>query len=502
MAKSIIARRQGDEYQARVFWLYALQLLTNDYVESVIFESDQVSFMDDLVVKYNPQIVEPLTGEKIDCRYFQCKYHVVYNGAFTYKNLIDPKFINSKESILQRMFKAYQFLAKENKKILLHVYSNWNWHPDDDLSEYLHEELIRDKFFEASSKSKIGKIRKNIQNHLGVSESDLQRFLKNVRFTLGNNLTDLSRELSSHLRLAGLKQIDLNSSQFIYDDLAWKYFQQGRNTFDRQSFEQMVIEEGLIDRSSMEGDEISIRSFAQFARRPKNVQTAQLDITKFFNGRTILDTSFWNTSIPQALKEFLLGDNIHQLKQPINLFFDCHLSIAFMAGQLINPKYGIRIVPIQKSSINGFEIWKQAKKMDTQLWNVEQNGLIKEQVVVCISVTNPVKKHVLPYLSENGLNEFARIELEPKSGIGPQSVADGDYAWQLGYDLRQVLRKILPTDCHTVHLFMSLPVALAYILGDNLRSIAPNIQLYEHDFEGQNGKQRYSKSININSINY
>lgn len=50
MAKAIIARRKGDEYQARVFWSHALKLRTDDHVELVEFESDQVSFMDDVLV--------------------------------------------------------------------------------------------------------------------------------------------------------------------------------------------------------------------------------------------------------------------------------------------------------------------------------------------------------------------------------------------------------------------------------------------------------------------
>ena len=42
MAKSIDARRKGDEYQARFFWLKLLELRTENYVESVTFESDEV----------------------------------------------------------------------------------------------------------------------------------------------------------------------------------------------------------------------------------------------------------------------------------------------------------------------------------------------------------------------------------------------------------------------------------------------------------------------------
>ena len=33
MARAIAARRQGDEYQARIFWLHLLELRTGDFVK-------------------------------------------------------------------------------------------------------------------------------------------------------------------------------------------------------------------------------------------------------------------------------------------------------------------------------------------------------------------------------------------------------------------------------------------------------------------------------------
>ena len=56
MAKANIPRRKGDEYQARFFWLKLLELRTDDHIESVTFESDEVSFVDDVVVSYGKPI--------------------------------------------------------------------------------------------------------------------------------------------------------------------------------------------------------------------------------------------------------------------------------------------------------------------------------------------------------------------------------------------------------------------------------------------------------------
>lgn len=98
MAKQIAARRKGDAYQARVFWLKLLEMRTGDYIESVTFESTPVPFVDDVVVSYHQPRKEQATGKRVRCDFFQCKYHMTQGGAFTAKNLINPVFINSKNN--------------------------------------------------------------------------------------------------------------------------------------------------------------------------------------------------------------------------------------------------------------------------------------------------------------------------------------------------------------------------------------------------------------------
>ena len=62
MTRAIAARRQGDTYQALLFWYYLLELRTSDYVDSVIIEYDQVSFVDDIVVSYRQPVLDRATG--------------------------------------------------------------------------------------------------------------------------------------------------------------------------------------------------------------------------------------------------------------------------------------------------------------------------------------------------------------------------------------------------------------------------------------------------------
>lgn len=498
MAKSIVARRKGDEYQARFFWLKLLELRTNDYIESVTFESDQVAFMDDVLVSYREPIKDQLTGKReIVCDFFQCKYHMTQRGAFTYKNLIDPRFINCKTSMLKRLYDAYVKLSEElgPEAFRLYIFSNWNWDPRDALAKHLHEEMFRSTFYERGSVE--GKIRSKLAGHLSILPEELRAFLNTVRFTLGKNLIDLAREMKPRLELAGLRPIDPTVTSGIYDELAWKLLGQGQHSFDKEALSQMIREEKLIAPPSTKHSEISIQSFAQFARRPDDLQAAHLDLCRFFDGRFPKDNSYWKKEVPGEISAFMLNGDLSNLLQPIHLFFDCHLSIAFLAGHLISPKHRIQIIPTQKRGSDCVLWASNASDTNDDLWQFNAIGEINKELILGISVTHQIQPHLQPYLEVEGLSNLSQVLVCPTGGTDPKAVCGGDHAWQLGHQLAKRLREMLPDTCRKIHLFFAGPVALGYILGHTLRHITSQIQLYEHDFEGQRSERRYYPSLRI-----
>ena len=500
MAKSIIPRRKGDEYQARVFWLKLLQMRTGDYIRSVTLESDQVSFVDDVVVSYSEPIMDRLIGkQEVVHEFFQCKYHMTQSGVFTHENLIDPSFINCKDSMLKRLYDAYVRLSGElcPNAFRLYIFSNWNWDHQDALAEHLHEGMIRSTFYDKGLGSARGKARAKLSAHLEVSEEVLWSFLNTVRFTLGKDLTDLEKYMEPLLELAGLKSIDPTTTSIIYDDLAWKLFAQGRNSFEKNTFDQMVHAEKLIASSPRKHSEISIQSFSQFTRRPHDLQAMHLDLRQFFDGRFPKDDSYWEKDIPEQISAFMLNEKLIDLPQPIHLFFDCHLSIAFLAGSMTSSKHRIKIIPTQKSE-SDYTLWKpNSAEADTPLWNIQTAGEVDEELILGISVTHQVQKEMEPYLQAQGLSDLSRILVCPIGGIGPKAISGGDHAWQLGYQLAEQLSEILPYTCSKIHLFFAGPVALGYILGHTLRNLRPIIQMYEFDieFERQQRGQRYYPSL-------
>ena len=484
MAKSIVARRKGDTYQARFYWLKLLKLRTDDYIESVTFENDEVPFVDDVVVSYCQPITDRLTGNRVVRDLFQCKYHMTGNGAFTYENLIDPRFINSKDSMLTRLYNAYVYLSRTlcAHTFRLYIVSNWYWDYRDVVAVHMHEGLIRSTFYEEGENSRTGKVRSRLANYLSISEDEFRCFLNCVRFALGKGLEALLSEMQPRLQLAGLQPIDVTKAECVYDSLAWQLFEQGRHVFNKQSLNQMIREEKLIALESKKHSEVSIRSFAQRARRPIDLQVCHLDLCDLFDNRLAKDDGYWRKEIPELVSSFMLNEDLGDLARPIHLFFDCHLSIAFFAGHLISPKHRIEIVPTQMSG-GDYRLWSSdAPDTSDQLWDFETAKTIGNEVVLGISVTHDVRLRLQACLQDEELTELSQILVFPTQGVSHSAVSGGNHAWQLGSQLAKQLRDMLPATCHMIHLFYAGPVALAYILGHKLRYVTESVQLYELRF--------------------
>lgn len=495
MAKSIAARRRGDNYQARFLWLNLLKMRTSDFISSIEFESDRISFVDDVIVNYSSDIKDSSDGRIVKCDYFQCKYHVTMSGSFSLDNLLEPKFLNNKESMIKRLYTAFLKLKNSKHGFRLYIVSNWNWHPDDILASHLSEGSIRDSFYLGSERTKVGRGRKLIKDHIDINDAELKLFLDKVRFNLGNGLNDLEDRMLPLLKLASLIPIDKSTSLNPYDDLVWKWFDQGIKMYDNNILDNLLKSEKLISKAPISYSEISIKSFKQFAYKPKDTLSKSLDLTEYFDGRYIKDEKDWKAIILK-IREFLLSE-VTQLKQPIHFFFDCHLTICFLVGYLLNPKYGIQIIPVQKSNSTGYELWPIKGTQIESNWNYDLSKEIADEVILCISLTSDIKLHFENYYKNSSIADIPVIYLSPQAGLGPLAIHDGAHAWALSLNLRNMLEKLLPAQCNKFHLFISAPAAFSYILGNTIGYKLSNINLYEYDFEGKKYQNRYKFSFKL-----
>src|SRR4051812_33676468 len=107
MVKAVVARPQGDDYQARVFWLEGCRLFSPySKVARVAYELDRIKTFDDVVVTYSTPLPDE-RGGTVSIDYYQAKYHVDRAGRLTYESLIDPEAIGATSiSLLQRLHHA------------------------------------------------------------------------------------------------------------------------------------------------------------------------------------------------------------------------------------------------------------------------------------------------------------------------------------------------------------------------------------------------------------
>src|SRR5690606_26063022 len=92
MADSVVARQQGDDFQARLFWMNAVHLLDDkSSIQKVLYETGPKAF-DDVVVMHSAEGArQDHRGRPILIDHMQCKWHV-RPGDFGYEHLTDPEF--------------------------------------------------------------------------------------------------------------------------------------------------------------------------------------------------------------------------------------------------------------------------------------------------------------------------------------------------------------------------------------------------------------------------
>lgn len=186
MTRANTARRQGDDFQARLFWLRASSMLDpTSPVVKVGYEIGPKSF-DDIWVEYDPANA-PLDheGQPIKRRHIQCKWHTSA-GAFGHDDLIDPSFINAERfSLLQKAHHAQTVHAHDGIGTRFELLTNWRIKHDDPLIDLVAKEsdAIRlPRLFDGTvtDSSRMGRVRKLWRDHLALDDPGLQRVARTL----------------------------------------------------------------------------------------------------------------------------------------------------------------------------------------------------------------------------------------------------------------------------------------------------------------------------------
>lgn len=496
MAKAVIPRMQGDDYQARFFWLQACRLFEDhSKVSHVGYELESVRFFDDVAIFYTAPIPDE-RGDAIRADYFQTKFHMNQAGAFTWHALMDPSFIGVQSlSLLQRLLLVQKELAPDGRGCRFHIVAPWQVHPDDELAELTSNqggELRLEVMFDGTTaRSAMGKIRTAWRQHLDLGDDEeLRNVLRPLRIWSGaGHLQSVRDRLNDKLRLAGLLPIRDEAQSFVYDDLIRKIRATGQSEFTRDQLREICEREGLwckSPKSIQQATQIGVRSFLRWAEHMEDETECMLCLVPYFDNRLIRDPRLWQENVLPELSSFLR----EKTREPrcYHLHLDVHTSIAFGAGYCLPPKSGVNVIPIQKTSAGSIP-WQPCcveQTKNSAMWSCQEivcnpNGT---DVAIAVSATHDVLKDVQIYLQQ-ALPEASRIVsfvMNPK----PSSTAirDGTHALSLAQDLVAAIKQRSTAErMGRLHIFAAAPNALTFFLGQLSHGFGSCV-LYEYDFEG------------------
>lgn len=494
MAEAVTARWHGDNYQSRVFWQNALNLLDDtSCVVEVTFEANGPKAFDDVVVRYDPPVARS-GPDRIHADYHQVKYHVDRGGHFGYLDLIDPEFIGATSvSLLERLRDAQASVSVPSHFTFLTTY---RVSPTDPLAPLISgndHSLLLERLFDGTrtDRSKMGVVRKAWREHLGLpDDAALRHVLRGFRIVDGHrSLAELRSEINVKAQVVGMLTCSAADSDFRYDELARQLKSRRLNAFTRKALLTLAREEGLLCEIAPADPHlpIAIRSFLGPASDltgalPENT----LLLTDAFRQRYLENGRSWQADIRPRVEAFLATAAARS--RQIRLILDAHASIAFLAGTVFDVKSGLDVNFVQKGRV-GARTWRADDGTAGGRFDESVSSLgAGRGIAVLISAAQDVEPQARQYIARHSLDVGTMLSFALAEGPGQQSIAGGAHAAALAEQVANAVRRVKAEDPDSpVHIFASVPNAMLFFLGQQHQAIAPCI-VYEFDFDRRSNK--------------
>ena len=491
MAEAVTARWHGDNYQSRIFWENAFNLLDpNSCVVEVTFEANGPKAFDDVVVKYDPPVVRS-GPDRVTADYHQVKWHVQTGGRFGYEDFVHPDFIGAQSfSLLQRLQQARRTAPSSAQFTFLTTYRIRDDDPLASLISGNDRTLLIERLFDGTTdRSRMGKVRKLWREHLNLAtDDDLEAIIRGLRVIDGHrSLDELRSEINIKAQIVGVLACSAANSDFRYDELARQLKIRQLSALNRETLLQFCRDEGLLVERPAELDPflpIAIRSFLGPAAdivgaSPDNT----LLLTDDFRQRYLHDRRDWQRDIRPKVEVFLRGAVRKSPK--LRLILDAHASIAFLAGSVLDLKSGVETQLIQKGRV-GAKTWRaddgsavKASRFDIVAESVGSG----QEIAIAIGISQPVAAQARSYVAARLPQVGRLVSFSLPVGPGQQSVAGGEHAAALAEQVSNHLRELKVDDPDVVvHIFAACPNSFLYFLGQHHQGIAPCI-VYEYDFD-------------------
>lgn len=498
MTTANVARRHGDDFQARLFWLKASSLLDpKSPIIKVVYESGPKGF-DDICVEYDPAGA-PLDHHGIPVlrRHTQCKWHTTA-GVFGHDDLPLPSFINAQtHSLLQRSHAAQIAYAPDGTGSQFELVTNWRLKAEDPLIDLIRKQadaIDLGRLFDGTTDaSRMGKVRKLWRQHLGIDDASLRLATRTMIIAeRPESLESLRERLDDRFAAVGMRREPAGQTAFIYDDLVAKLLAQGRIEFDRNSFRILCDRERLMDPSGTPKQmlTIGIRSFVHPIDNLDERCPRIIDFLSHFDGRYIRDEAAWQTQIVPALTGFLQA--AAREADHLRVMLDAHASLAFAAGSILNVKSGKRIEIEQRTG--GRRFWSAEDAMPESGWpqlsfEEKVHDSQRGDVALAIGLTHDNAEGVRAFIAAHRPEIGRTLYCRPEGGNSQISVRCGRHAWMLAESVVQQVRRMRDSGelRGRVHIFVAGPNGFTFFLGQQQKAMGA-VALYEWDFEGRRGR--------------
>ena len=488
-----MARWHGDNYQARIFWENAFNLLLSDScVAEVTFEANGPKAFDDVVVKYDPPVARS-GPDRVSAEYHQVKWHIETGGRFGYEDLTDPDFIGAKScSLLERLRQAHKTVRSSAQFTFLTTYRIKDDDPLAKLISGTDRTLLVERLCDGTTdRSRMGKVRKCWREHLELrSDDELAAVVRGMRVIDGYlSLEELREKINLKAHVVGVLACNAADSDFRYDELARQLKVRKLNALTRESLLQLCREEGLLVEPEAEPDSfvpIAIRSFLGPAADIVGAAPEDtLLLTDEFRQRYLQAGREWQHNIRPKVETFLRTAVSKYSK--LRLILDAHASIAFLAGAVLDLKSGIETQLVQKGRV-GTRTWRaddgSAKKGECFDVAEEYLGGGRE-IAVAINASQPATAQTRAYVAAQLRDVGKVISFTPPTGPGQQSITGGEHAAALAEQASNHVRAMKAEDPDAlIHIFAAAPNSLLFYLGQLHQAFAPCI-VYEFDYDRQ-----------------
>ena len=488
MSNAISALKKGNEYQALVFWKYAAKMLQEDSeIDKVCYEYDEVKSFDDVVICYKkPQCFR---DTQIIRDYIQIKFHVAQTKTITWEDLLSPQFVGStKYSFMDKVVKEYRNNPLEFSQKRFILYTPWEVDQNektlysllDNIDQTIRLEVL---FDQTTDRSQYGRIRKKLRESLELeSDEELKAILRQVCLKCSSEKTDeLKGQVSLKLQLAELKPWESSKLVYPYIALIEALSERGIKEYTANNILEYCAREELFLPVKKQRV-IAIRSYLLYAENMENEVEKILDLVDCFEGRFLKKEASWKAVYDKILE---FGRRLSKQEEYL-IKLPTHLSIAFMAGYIFNPKSGVKVMPIQ-NTLQGEENWiiTENSMFNQELFNIEERhgDQTSRNIAVLISISSDIEADVMEYINM-GIG-FKKIIICKLAHIGKDSVKNGFHAWKLTQQLNELLDGLLRRNkADLLHIFVAGPCSIMFNLGKLALSFG-NIQLYEFDFQNE-----------------